>query len=240
MPDEPARAQSRSVSERTFGSDLALAGSVNREAGFPLILVADDEPGAPQTVGAALSADRCRVEYASSGREVIARLDGPPVDLVLCDVMMPGMTGFEVCRQMKAHPRWRYVPVVLLTALHGENDVELGLASGADEFLTKPFSVVALRARVRAMLRIREQYNQLSVEHPDPESLLRARRTQMVDEAGLSSREREVLDLLLLGRTYHDIGTVLQIAPRTAKFHQSNILKKLGAESRLDLSRIFL
>jgi PAS domain S-box-containing protein len=74
---------------------------------------------------------------------------------------------------------------------------------------------------------------------PDLPALLRARRVQIADEAKLTSREREVLDLLLLGRTHEEIGRAVGMTARTAKFHQANILDKLGAASRLDLVRIF-
>ena len=71
-------------------------------------------------------------------------------------------------------------------------------------------------------------------------TLLRQRCDQLADDANLSEREREILNLLLLGRNHEEIGIALGISPRTSKFHQGNVLKKLGADSRLDLVRLFL
>ena len=206
----------------------------------PSILVIDDEQSARDTVEALLFADRYALEFAASGREAVARLAGDGVDLVLCDVMMPGTDGFEVCRQIKAHPSWRFVPVILLTALDGQDDMVRGLEAGADELLTKPIDKIVLRAKVRSMLRVRRLYGELRAGAPDQDLRHRGRRDQLVSEAGLSNREREVLDLLLLGRGPDEIGVVLGIAARTAKFHQANLLRKLGADSRMDLLRIFI
>lgn len=206
----------------------------------PTLLVIDDDQSARDTVEALLFADRYALELASNGREAVARLEGPEVDLVVCDVMMPGVDGFEVCRQIKAHPRWRFVPVILATALDGQDDLVRGIEAGADEFLSKPIDKIVLRAKVRAMLRVRRLYGQLRAGVTDLDQLHRDRRDQLAAQAGLSTREREVLELLLLGRSHEDIGVVLGIAARTAKFHQMNLLRKLGAESRLDLLRIFV
>ncbi len=204
------------------------------------ILVVDDEQSARETVEALLHADPYELDFAKSGYEALQRVKAAPVDLVICDVMMPGMDGFELCRELKAHPEWRYVPVILLTALDGHDDMVRGIEAGAEEFLSKPVERVVLRARVRAMLRVRQHFGQLKAAAPDVETLLRQRRERIADEAELSAREREVLELLLLGRTHQEIGAVLGISPRTAKFHQASVLQKLGADSRVDLVRIFL
>lgn len=204
------------------------------------ILVVDDEQAGLDTVEALLHADRYDLVFATRGRQALDRLAVGPVDLILCDVMMPGMDGYEVCRQVKAHPDWRFIPLILLTVLDGTDDMVRGLEAGADEFLTKPVERIVLRARVRSMLRIRKQYSELKANSPDLDALLRARRDQLARDAELSTREREVLDLLLLGRTHDDIAQILGISPRTSKHHQQSILLKLGADSRVDLVRLFL
>lgn len=206
----------------------------------PRILIVDDEPSALDTIAAQLHADQYLLERATNGAEVVARLDRPPPDLIVSDVMMPGMDGLEVCRRVKTHSQWQLVPIILVTALGGEDDMVRGLEAGADEFLSKPVERVVLRARIRAMLRIREQYKMLRESAPDLATLLRERREKITEDAKLTSRECEVLELLLLGRTHEEIGRAMGMTARTAKFHQANILQKLGAESRLDLVRIFL
>lgn len=198
------------------------------------ILVVDDDPAALQTTRAQLLPEGHALELASSGTAALERLGSAPADLVICDLMMPGLDGYAVSRALKADPEWRYVPIILLTALDACDAVVRGLEAGADEFVTKPVEGAVLRARVRSMLRVRQTYNGLRGIAPGD------RRAEIIAEARLTEREREVLDLLLLGRTHEDIAQLLGISERTSKFHQSNLLHKLGAESRLDLMRLFL
>ena len=203
------------------------------------VLVVDDDASARQTLEAILYREAYDVLFASSAAGAFEHLVGSSVDLVICDVMMPGTDGFAVCRAIKAHPEWRFVPTILVTALDGRDDTIRGLEAGADDFLSKPLEGAVLRARARAMLRVRGQYGELRVSPKDEETLLGARRARLIESAGLSEREKEVLDFVLLGRAHQDIATALGISERTSKFHQANLLKKLGAESRLDLLRLF-
>jgi len=183
------------------------------------ILLVDDDPTAHATIEALLAKDDAALIRALGADEAFAHLSRTSVDLILCDVMMPGVDGFEVCRRIKAHPTWRSIPVILVTALDADDDLVRGLEAGADEFVSKPVNRVVLRARVRAMLRIREQYTEIMQRSsPDLETLLKERRESLAKGGGLSPREREVLDLLLLGRSHDEIGTALGITARTAKF----------------------
>lgn len=199
-----------------------------------VVMVIDDEASARQTTEALLVPDGYRIDELSSGAAAIRRLGRTPPDLVICDVMMPGLDGFEVCRAIKADPAWQFVPVILLTAFGEHDDIVRAMDAGADQFVTKPVEGAVLRARVRSMLRARDRYlrRNAAVESP-------ARRLELVDAAQLTEREREVLELLLLGRTHVDISEHLGITVRTSKFHQTNLLTKLGAESRFDLLRLF-
>ncbi|MCA9655063.1 MAG: response regulator [Myxococcales bacterium] len=210
------------------------------EASAPVVLIVDDESSARLTTEALLLRDGFTLRFAESGAEALRTLEEGHVDLVLCDVMMPGMDGFEVCRRMKAHEQWSTVPVIMVTALDGDEEMIQGLEAGADDFISKPVVGPVLRARVRAMLRVRARYEHLRAAAPDLETLIRRRRDRLADAAKLSEREREILDLLLLGRNHLEIGAALGISPRTSKFHQGNVLEKLGADSRLDLMRLFL
>jgi DNA-binding response OmpR family regulator len=203
------------------------------------VLIVDDEPSARETTFAQLLPERYQLRLAAGGAEALAALGAEPIDLVVCDVMMPAMDGFALCLAIKADPAWQLVPVILLTALGERDDVVRGLDVGADEFVTKPVEGAVLRAKVRSMLRVRDRYLELQ-RSPAAVADQRDRRAALVASARLTDREREVLDLLLLGRTHQDIAAVLGIRERTSKFHQANLLLKLGAESRLDLMRLFL
>lgn len=202
----------------------------------PRLVVIDDDPGALQTTQAQLTPEGYEFVLVASGVAALAHLAGEPADLVICDVMMPELDGYAVSRAFKAHPEWRYVPIILLTAFDARSAIVEGLEAGADDFVAKPVEGAVLRARARSMLRVRQTYKRLRACAAESGG----RRAEIVTHARLTEREREVLDLLLLGRTHEDIAQLLGISERTSKFHQANLLTKLGAESRLDLLRLFL
>jgi DNA-binding NarL/FixJ family response regulator len=202
----------------------------------PSVLVIDDDPAALQITQVQLRPEGYDVALVGGGAAALERLPGEPPDLVICDLMMPDLDGYAVSRALKADPEWRYVPIILLTALDARDAIVQGLEAGADEFVSKPVEGAVLRARARSMLRVRQTYKRLRACAPQPEE----RRAEIMAQARLTEREREVLELLLLGRTHEDIAHALGITERTSKFHQSNLLVKLGAESRLDLMRLFL
>jgi DNA-binding NarL/FixJ family response regulator len=193
------------------------------------ILVIDDEPSALMTTEAQLAPEGWTVQSISDPRLAIERLAQPPASVVLCDAMMPGIDGFTLCRQFKASLTWSRTPFIMLTALNLDEHIVSGLEAGADHFVTKPVAGPVLRARVRAALRARLNYQVAESNE---------RRDAVITAAGLTAREREVLEMLLLGRTHDDIAVALDISERTSRYHQTNLFSKLGAESRLDLMRI--
>lgn len=129
--------------------------------GIPSILVVDDEPNGFSVIEALLFREGYQLTYASSGRAALAQLDAIKPDVILLDVMMPDMDGMEVCRKIRAMPEWKHIPIIMVTALSSKEDLALCLEAGADDFLSKPVNKVELRARVRSMLRIKQQYDTL-------------------------------------------------------------------------------
>ena len=127
----------------------------------PSILVVDDEPDNFDVIEAFLTEHGYDLHYASSGEEAIATLDAFRPDLILLDVMMPGVDGIEICRQIKAMPKWQIVPIIMATALSSKEDLARCLQAGADDFVSKPINAVELRARVHSMLRIKQQYDRI-------------------------------------------------------------------------------
>jgi signal transduction histidine kinase len=101
------------------------------------------------------------LNFAADGYEALAHLDEDPVDVILLDVMMPGMDGFELCERLRRNPKWQHVPIILVTALDSKQDLARGLEAGADDFLHKPYNGLELRARVRSMLRIKQRHDEL-------------------------------------------------------------------------------
>lgn len=121
-----------------------------------LILIVDDEARMRRFMQMNLDLEGYRVVEAGNGLEAINRVREDLPDLVLLDVMMPKLSGFEVCKQIKCNPDTRDVQVIMVTALDELGDHERGVDSGTDEFLTKPVDRVELITRVRSLLQVRE------------------------------------------------------------------------------------
>jgi two-component system cell cycle response regulator len=125
------------------------------------VLVVDDILSNVKLLEAKLSAEYFEVVTAFNGLECLARVEEHEPDIVLLDVMMPGMDGFEVCRRIKQNPKTAHVPVVMVTALDQPSDRVAGLDAGADDFLTKPVDDSALFARVRSLVRLKMMTDEL-------------------------------------------------------------------------------
>ncbi|HEX9842528.1 MAG TPA: response regulator transcription factor [bacterium] len=121
------------------------------------ILVVEDEEDILELVRFNLAKDGFRVEGLASGEEGLRAVRSQPPDLLILDLMLPGMDGLEVCRRLRADEATRQVPIVMLTAKGEEADIVTGLELGADDYIPKPFSPRVLTARVKAVLRRREQ-----------------------------------------------------------------------------------
>lgn len=117
------------------------------------IFAVDDEVHIQQLVKYNLEANGYRVTTFDNGDSMLEEIKSSLPDLIILDLMLPGIDGLEVCRQLKAAPRTRNIPVIMLTAKSEEFDKVLGLELGADDYLTKPFSIRELVARVKALLR---------------------------------------------------------------------------------------
>jgi len=145
------------------------------------VLVVDDVPANVKLLEARLSAEYFDVITAMSGAEALALCERAECDLVLLDVMMPDMDGFEVCRRLKTNPRTHHIPVVMVTALDQPSDRVRGLEAGADDFLTKPVPDVALISRVRSLSRLKMVTDELRM------------RAVTSKEIGIQSPEREAI-----------------------------------------------
>jgi len=128
-----------------------------------LILIVDDDPVARETLEIILENEAYRFSMASSGPQAIEKAQNEFPDLILLDVMMPEMDGFEVCRRIRSIPEIAEVPVIILTALDDQQSLLRGIEAGADDFLSKPFNRVELRARVATTIRL-NRYRRLLQE----------------------------------------------------------------------------
>jgi two-component system response regulator RegX3 len=167
----------------------------------PLILVVDDEQSYRDALRIALEREGFRVEVAADGAEAIARFDAVRPALVLLDVMLPRITGIDVCRELRTRSQ---VPIIMVTARNAEIDAVVGLEVGADDYVTKPFRLRELVARVRAALR-RGRGDDGSVAQPDEvleigDVRLDAARHEVAvrgERVALPLKEFELLELLL-------------------------------------------
>jgi DNA-binding response OmpR family regulator len=116
------------------------------------VLVVDDEPNIVMSLRFLMEREGFQVEVAPTGEAALAALNQAPADLVLLDVMMPELDGFEVCQRIRNNPAWHQTKVIMLTAKGRDVERDKGLALGADAYVTKPFSTRELVARVKQML----------------------------------------------------------------------------------------
>jgi two-component system phosphate regulon response regulator PhoB len=130
------------------------------------ILVVEDEEDILELIRYNLTREGYRVDTATSGEDGLRAAMRDKPDLVVLDLMLPGIDGIEVCRRLKADPQTRFIPVVMVTAKGEEVDVVTGLELGADDYLTKPFSPKVLIARLRAVIRRREQEGAKDAKEP--------------------------------------------------------------------------
>jgi two-component system cell cycle response regulator len=179
------------------------------------VLVVDDIPANVKLLEARLSAEYFDVVTAVSGKEALAICERAECDIVLLDVMMPDMDGFEVCRRLKSHPVTHHIPVVMVTALDQPSDRVKGLQAGADDFLTKPVSDVALIARVRSLSRLKMMTDELRM------------RALTSRDIGIESPEREAL--AEVGRN----GRILVVDDRPSS--QERITAMLGGEHSVEI-----
>jgi adenylate cyclase len=128
------------------------------------ILVVDDTPNNVKLLADVLTVKGYVVSTAASGDEALAMIAAEPPDLVLLDVMMPGLSGYEVCSRVRADPRTSLLPVVLITALDPERERIKGIEVGADDFLTKPINQGELFARVRALLHLKALQDEVKAQ----------------------------------------------------------------------------
>jgi two-component system, OmpR family, response regulator len=161
----------------------------------PKVLVVDDEPNIRELVQVALKFHGCSVTAGASGTEALQRASTDQPDLIVLDVMLPDIDGFEVCRRLRAQAN--DVPVIFLTARDTTSDTVTGLALGGDDYITKPFSVEALVARVRAVLRrATRQGGSSESDGPAIESpVLRAGDLELDEETWTVRRAGTAIDL---------------------------------------------
>jgi signal transduction histidine kinase len=172
------------------------------------VLIVDDNAVVRETIGGVLEGQGYDLIYAENGPEALARAAEQPPDIILLDVMMPGMDGFDVCRRLRADPHLAGIPIVFVTALDDRDSRLRGLELGADDFLSKPIDWAELRARVHNITRL-NRYRTLLNERAAFEQTLRAKNRQLQELSWRLVEAQEVERRFVAAELHDDVGQAL-------------------------------
>jgi two-component system phosphate regulon response regulator PhoB len=208
----------------------------------PRILVVDDEPDLVELLKHHLAREHYEVVSAADGEAALAEAKKRIPDLIVLDLMLPGIDGLEVCRRLRAEPRTQHVPIIMLTAKAEETDAVIGLAQGADDYIRKPFGMRELVARISARLRSASasldledrkvvQWGELQIDSVKHEvtlhgEVVRLTMTEfkllrhLVQFCGRAFSRNDLLDAA--------VGTDTVVVDRNVDVHVATLRKKLG------------
>lgn len=194
------------------------------------ILIIEDEPALCCNIELILRMEGFDTRTAADGLSGLARISEKRPDLILCDILMPEMDGHTLLNQLKSEADLADIPFIFVTALGERSDVRRGMSSGADDYLTKPFTAEELVAAITGRLHRLETIRLFSTRTTfrEEHAILRQR---------ISARELEILLLVGNGATSREIADRLGISLRTVEVHRSNMMDKLGAANAAILAR---
>ncbi|MBR8835765.1 MAG: response regulator transcription factor [Stigonema ocellatum SAG 48.90 = DSM 106950] len=215
------------------------------------ILIVDDDLGTRLSISDYLKLSGYSVLTADDGQQALAMVQDYHPDLMVTDIIMPKMNGYELVRRVRQHPAFRLLPVILLTARTKTQERILGYQSGCDLYLPKPFELEELAAAIRNLLErsqiIQSEYGFLQQENmgtsasrkkpmeANKSELQRIEKPHILSE--LTNREQEVLELLTHGLSNAQMGQQLHLSPRTVEKYVSSLLKKTDTSNRAELVR---
>lgn len=194
------------------------------------ILIVEDDPLLSCNMELILKMEGYNVRMASDGYSGLIMADQYKPDLILCDIMMPGMDGYAFHKSIKTRPALANTLFIYVTALSEREQVRQGMLAGADDYLPKPFTAQELLAAVTTRLKRWAALLETGGQN-------RITPTQRDILQKITPREREVLLLVARGVTTKDIGAQLFISPRTVEVHRAQLMKKLGATNAAALAR---
>jgi DNA-binding response OmpR family regulator len=195
------------------------------------LLLIEDDHTMLDLLATALELENFAVHRAADGQTGLAMVRRQRPQLILCDVMMPGMDGYTVLATLRADPHLAPIPFIFLTARGERKDLRLGMISGADDYLTKPVSIDELLAAIHGRL---SRHSDRSRRMPDFSNI------EPLRALGLSNKQAEVLLWVAQGKGNSDVATILGITEATVKKHLEHIFEKLSVEKRGAASLIAL
>jgi DNA-binding NarL/FixJ family response regulator len=204
-----------------------------------LILIVDDDSGIRVAVSDYLEICGYSVITAANGKEALSLLDQYHPHLLISDIRMPMMDGYDLVKQIRKRPEFRIIPVIFLTDKNSTEARIKGYTSGCDLYLPKPFEMAELAAIIRSLLdRLQNIQAEWRLSQPN---LHETEETKLLlEELNLTVREKEVLILLTQGLSNSEIGDKLFLSPRTIEKYVSSLLKKTNLNNRKELLRFSL
>jgi len=195
----------------------------------PVILVVDDEPQNIELLEAFLIPQGYEIVKAANGEEALRKLSGNQIDLILLDVMMPGMDGFEVTRRIRQDNTHRLLPIILVTALRETEDRVKGIEAGCDDFISKPVDKMELLARVRSLLKVKAYNDLMSNYRKELESEV-TRRTEEIKHAfeRIKVASLETIYRLSMAAEYKDKDTGAHI--KRMSRYSAAVARRMGLD----------
>lgn len=197
-----------------------------------LILIADDDPGVSLAVSDYLELQGYNTITAANGQAALELLTSHHPHLLISDIRMPGLDGYELVRQVRQQPQFRILPVIFLTERGSTAERVRGYQAGCDAYLPKPFEMVELGAVIRNLLeRTQIIQSELHISQQNAERL-----AELSGELNLTEREQQVLETLVMrGLSNAEIGEHLHLSPRTIEKYISSLLRKTDTNNRAEL-----
>jgi DNA-binding NarL/FixJ family response regulator len=194
------------------------------------ILIVEDDPSYRSMIEMVLQMEGFAVRTAPDGQSGLVLLREKRPDLILCDIMMPGMDGHAVLDALKGEKIFDNIPFIFVTALANRADVRRGMSAGADDYLPKPFSAEELLAAVSGRIRRFEM-------NSSPRGIPAFQKERDTLRTMTSKREREILKIVGQGATSREIAERLGVCLKTIEAHRANLMRKLDAANAASLAR---
>lgn len=199
------------------------------------ILIIEDDEQTRENLQIILEMEGFTVRTAPDGRAGLAAVQRQRPDLVLCDVMMPGLDGHGVLREIRATPETAGLPFLFLTARSERVDLRAGMNLGADDYLCKPVDADDLLAAIHARLRRQQATTDTALREAEAAPDFGC--AEPLEALGLTPREAEVLLWVAQGKANADVATILGMSEKTVKIHLGHIFEKLSVETRTAAAR---
>ena len=212
-----------------------LIKDAERLSSMPLtILVADDDLGTRLAISDYLEMSGYSVLTAADGREALAIVEAHHPHLMVTDIIMPRLNGYELVRHVRQHPAFRLLPVIFLTSRNQTEERIQGYQSGGDIYLSKPFELPELGAAIRNLLERSQMISEYRLSPEESSRLLNdAEKPEL--PLNLTQREREVIVLVTHGLSNAEIGAHLHLSPRTVEKYVSSLFRKTETSNRAEL-----